>query len=101
MSANGHQAITGVGLDIPWPDEPLDVDAHHVGEWTPNSNGLAPDPNGSRDPEVDADPPKLASQLLTRTALKQLPDPEPLIDNVLDRGTVSLLYGGWGTCKSF
>jgi hypothetical protein len=39
--------------------------------------------------------------LLTRSALRDLPDPEPLIDNVLDQGTVALLYGKWGTGKSF
>jgi hypothetical protein len=43
----------------------------------------------------------LASKLLTRSALKQLPKPAPLIDNVLDQGTVALLYGKWGTGKSF
>jgi AAA domain len=45
--------------------------------------------------------PVLADVLLTRSALRQLPDPEPLIDNVLDQGTVALLYGRWGSCKSF
>ena len=30
-----------------------------------------------------------------------LPDPEPLIDNVLDQGTTALLYGKWGTAKTF
>jgi hypothetical protein len=46
-------------------------------------------------------PPNLAARLLNRTALKVLPDPEPLIDDTLDQGTVALLYGKWGTCKSF
>jgi hypothetical protein len=45
--------------------------------------------------------PRLAAKLLSRAALKTLPTPEPLIDNVLDQGTVALLYGKWGTCKSF
>lgn len=48
-----------------------------------------------------AGPPTLAQRLLTRSALNELPDPEPLIDNVLDRGTTALLYGRWGTGKSF
>ncbi|ORB08728.1 hypothetical protein BST30_01955 [Mycobacterium mantenii] len=43
----------------------------------------------------------LADRLLTRSALLALPDPEPLIDNVLDQGTVALLYGPWGSGKSF
>lgn len=47
------------------------------------------------------DQPKLVSHLLTRSALRRLPDPEPLIDNVLDQGTQALLYGMWGSGKSF
>jgi hypothetical protein len=39
--------------------------------------------------------------VLTRSALQALPDPEPLIDNVLDQGTTALLYGRWGTAKTF
>jgi len=39
--------------------------------------------------------------LLTRSDLRNLPEPEPLIDNVLDQGTTGLLYGKWGTLKSF
>ena len=45
--------------------------------------------------------PVLADKLLTRSALLELPDPQPLIGNVLDQGTVALLYGKWGTGKSF
>jgi hypothetical protein len=43
----------------------------------------------------------LTKALLTRSALHELPDPEPLIDDTLDQGTVSLLYGPWGVGKSF
>lgn len=46
-------------------------------------------------------PLSLADRLLTRSALRDLPKPEPLIANVLDRGTIALLYGYWGTCKTF
>ncbi len=62
------------------------------------------------DPYADVPPPDeppdnttpvLADKVLTRSALRDLPDPEPLIDNVLDQGTVTLLYGKWGSCKSF
>ncbi|WP_131822932.1 AAA family ATPase, partial [Mycobacteroides chelonae] len=45
--------------------------------------------------------PRLAKRLLNRTALRDLPDPEPLINETIDRGTVGLLYGAWGTFKTF
>jgi RecA-family ATPase len=45
--------------------------------------------------------PVLADVLLTRSALRNLPAAEPLIDDVLDQGTVALLYGMWGSGKSF
>lgn len=51
--------------------------------------------------QLDDGRPALASALLTRSALRDLPDPEPLIDGVLDRGCQALLYGKWGSCKSF
>lgn len=47
------------------------------------------------------EPPALNHLLLSRSSINTLPDPEPLIDNVLDQGTVALLYGMWGTGKSF
>ncbi|OBJ90904.1 hypothetical protein A5640_02085 [Mycobacterium asiaticum] len=43
----------------------------------------------------------LADQLLTRSALRSLPKPEPLIDRTLDQGTTALLYGYRSTAKSF
>lgn len=43
----------------------------------------------------------LASQLLSRNALSDLPTPQPLIDDTLDLGAVALLIGYWSTCKSF
>jgi 5S rRNA maturation endonuclease (ribonuclease M5) len=52
-------------------------------------------------PIESAKSPVLADLLLTRSDLLKLPDPEPLIDGVLDQGTVALLYGKWGTLKSF
>lgn len=51
--------------------------------------------------EVELNEPRLSGLLLTRSDLRNLPDPEPMIDNVLDQGTTALLYGKWGTCKSF
>lgn len=54
--------------------------------------------NGS---DADMKIPVLADHILTRSTLRELPDPEPLIDNVLDQGTTALLYGSWGTAKTF
>ena len=66
-----------------------------------------PESNG-HDPHDDVPPPDdtpqtpvYAEHILTRSALLTLPDPEPLIDNVLDQGTTALLYGTWGTAKTF
>jgi RecA-family ATPase len=55
----------------------------------PPAGGPTPTPN------------KFESKLLTRSALRNLPPQQPLIKNVLDRGTVALLYGHWGTLKTF
>jgi hypothetical protein len=43
----------------------------------------------------------LRTRLLTRSGLRSLPDPTPLIVDTLDRGTVAHLYGKWGSGKSF
>lgn len=45
--------------------------------------------------------PPIRSRLLTMTDLASLPDPEPLIEDTLDLGTVAVLAGYWGTMKSF
>jgi hypothetical protein len=45
--------------------------------------------------------PALAKKLLCRDDLNNLPDPQPLIEGVLDQGTNALLYGPWGSGKSF
>jgi len=66
-------------------------------EYAIDDREPAPDPGPADD---DGSPP-YAAQVLTRSALRALPDPEPLIDNVLDQGTTALLYGRWGTAKSF
>src|ERR1700738_115861 len=52
-------------------------------------------------PPFDDDRPVYTDRILTRSALRNLPDPEPLIDNVLDQGTTALLYGSWSTAKTF
>lgn len=48
-----------------------------------------------------AQTPVLADLLINRSGLRNLPKPEPLIDGTLDRGTTALLYGKWGSYKSF
>lgn len=48
-----------------------------------------------------ADRPGLRDRLLDRAQLSDLPQPEPLIDDTLDRRTVALLVGPWGIGKSF
>jgi hypothetical protein len=53
---------------------------------TPNMDGIVNHNTQSDDGDPDTEP-KLAALLLNRSALKQLPDPEALIDNVLDQGT--------------
>ncbi|OBG20582.1 AAA family ATPase [Mycobacterium sp. 852002-51057_SCH5723018] len=59
------------------------------------------EPEQSEPPEDDDGKPVYAEKLLTRSDLLKLPDPEPLIDNVLDQGTTALLYGKWSTAKTF
>lgn len=71
--------------------------------WWPDDDPGPPEP-----PPDTAEPagkantiPVLADMLLNRSALRALPDPEPLITNVLDQGTTALLYGKHGTSKTF
>ncbi len=45
--------------------------------------------------------PFYADRVLTRSALRDLPNPEPLIADTLDLGTFALLYGRWGCAKTF
>jgi hypothetical protein len=77
------------GHEIPPPPEP---------RWLPDDPGP---PEPPHDDDRGDKIPVLADKLLTRSALRDLPDPAPLIDNVLDQGTVALLYGPWGVGKSF
>lgn len=72
--------------EVPLPPEP------------PDDIPLPAEPPATDSPGAT---PVLADLLLTRSALRNLPDPQPLIENVLDQGTVALLYGKWGTGKSF
>jgi hypothetical protein len=59
------------------------------------------DINGEANEFEDDPTPVYASKLLSPSDLLALPDPAPLIDNVLDQGTTALLYGKWGTAKTF
>ncbi len=80
--------------DLPYnlSEPPPDLDDHHVGEYAAADRDTAAEPDQT---------PVLAGAVLTRSALLELPDPEPLIDGMLDQGTVALLYGPWGVGKSF
>ena len=63
-----------------------------------------PSPASSIGKNVDvperADSP-LGNLLLSPSGLRDLPEPEPLIENVLDQGTTALLFGRFGSMKSF
>jgi hypothetical protein len=50
---------------------------------------------------ADQSPSTLRTRLLTRSGLRSLPEPSPLISDTLDRGTLAHLYGKWGSGKSF
>lgn len=43
----------------------------------------------------------LRYRILNRAQLATIPPPSPLIDGVIDKGTMTLLSGHWGTLKSF
>lgn len=77
-----------------------EIDWHTAepGSGVPAENWKAPVSESSED-EVTT--PVYADRLLTRSDLRSLPEPEPLIDNVLDKGTLAYLYGRWGTLKTF
>lgn len=78
------------GQDIPPPMEPptdpWEVEFQHI------VNAEAPKPQRQQ---------TMAEKVLDRVDLSTLPSPEPLIDDTIDRRTVSVLAGPYGTCKSF
>ena len=91
---NGY-AFTGIGEDIPPPEPPDDDDSYtSTGEYHGDDRDASTGEQGESES-------RLTPLLLTRSALRDLPDPEPLIDGVLDQATTALLYGKWGTCKTF
>ena len=72
-------------------------------DWPADADDPGP-PEPPLDPgivESELRPPVIADMLLNRSALRALPDPEPLIANVLDQGTTALLFGRHGTAKTF
>ncbi|TDO16930.1 AAA domain-containing protein [Mycobacterium sp. BK086] len=79
--------------------EPADILAAYTSSFDDDPGPPEPPTGAHTAPETAA--PALTRLLLSRSALTSLPDPEPLIDNVLDHGTVGLLYGMWGSGKSF
>jgi hypothetical protein len=95
--------------------DPADILAAYSGAFTGDPGPSAPTDEGSdlksgpsrnghqvvgADNLADQGDPVLAELLLTRSALHALPDPQPLIDNVLDQGATALLYGKWATAKT-
>jgi hypothetical protein len=79
----------------PW-DDGLEPSALHMVEPPPEDDDPPADQDGQTPGRA-----RLAERLLTRSELDSLPEPEPLIENTLDRRTVALLAGYWGTLKSF
>lgn len=79
--------------------EPADILAAYTNSFDGDPGPLEP-PSDAHTASA-TEPPALTRLILSRSALTSLPDPEPLIDNVLDHGTVGLLYGMWGSGKSF
>jgi hypothetical protein len=67
--------------------------------WTERLAATGTDWRQSDEPQSAK--PVYADRLLTRSDLRALPDPAPLIDNVLDQGTTALLYGRFSTAKTF
>lgn len=84
----GHNTTGGV------KDFPIDATLKAIGR------NAAECVSTTTEPEADSTP-IYAAKLLTRSDLRNLPGPEPLIDNVLDQGTTAYLYGSWGTLKTF
>jgi hypothetical protein len=101
--AETSSGVIPYGTDYPaapW----LDRDGSTIPEeppWPADDPGPPEPPSDDTGGAADDGPPALTKLLLTRSALTKLPDPHPLIDGVLDQGTLALLYGMWGTGKSF
>jgi hypothetical protein len=88
-SGLGSGGAHGLARCAPDDGQVVEVDASELGGGATDSNG------------EPAQTPVYADHILSRSALRELPDPEPLIDDVLDQGTAALLYGHRGTYKTF
>lgn len=104
----GNGGLTKVKRDVPRGLTKAESDRLAV-DWTRfdalYDDGLGEvteaDSAESADEFDEDDTPRLASKLLTRSDLRNLPKPEPLIEDVLDRGAVDLLYGRHSSAKTF
>lgn len=76
-------------------------DAGYAADEIPPPPEPPPDDDTGEHRQPRDEIPVYADDVLTRSALRDLPDPQPLIDNVLDLGTTALLYGRWGCAKTF
>jgi hypothetical protein len=95
FDAGGYPASDLDWSEVPPPPEPPDDEGVSAAVDTRRNGHHLPGPAKTQHD------PMLADALLNRSALRALPDPEPLIDNVLDQGTTALLYGKHGTFKTF
>lgn len=74
----------------------------YVNPWGPDPYADVPPPAHPPDERAAPRPkPPLRDRLLSRGALAQLPEPEPLIDRTIDRRTVAVIAGHFGSLKSF
>jgi len=95
-------------VSLPYGRDYPDVDL-----WADQEGIILDDRSATVGTHLDVPPPDMADdavrparqslreRVLCRSDLATMPDPEPLIDGVLDRGTTALLYGKWGSGKSF
>ena len=97
-------AISAANRDGPWPVDWQDYATTGSVTIDPGQlrGGDCPEfRSADKESGVGDSTSALGAELLSRSALNQLPKAEPLIGNVLDQGTVALLYGRWGSGKSF
>jgi hypothetical protein len=76
----------------------LRIDPGQYPQPTPKTSAPRPVLLNPTTPEPE--PPEQHGQILTRSQLRNLPKPEPLIDGLLPRRGVTLMVGGWGIGKT-
>jgi AAA domain/IclR helix-turn-helix domain len=98
-SRAGNRSLT---VDFGWEEQPVEllIDNLTPGELRKvgRTNVQRPSAGGRRRESPRS---TFADKILSRAQLRDLPEPEPLIDGVLDRRTMALLIGQWGSGKSF